>query len=498
MTALVLQITNAGRAAMVDPAGGGTRTVRIAAAGLTQAVFVAAPTLEALPGEFKRIATVSGLPVSPDTVHLTLRDSGTDAYAVRGFALYLDDDTLFAVYSQVEPILEKAAAATFYVAIDWKLAAADAAAITFGDTTFLNPPATEEVRGVAELASVVEALAGLVADKIITPATLAQVLAGYVNAAQLGAAGGVATLGGDGKLALEQRPAIDLIDVWPVADQDAMLAQEDATVGDFAVRADSGLVYVLQALPPSTLANWLEITTPAPVGSVNGKVGAVVLSPSDVGAVPAGRKVQTSGGLLGGGGTLAGDLTLTLARASAAEAVAGAANDKVLTPASLATVLATLASKANGAATVSASGILTGGGALSGNPTIGLEAASSAEILAGNTGAKAVTPAALAGLPKSLAPNGFWAFPGGLKLMWVQVRQVIGSESQFTVTYPDSFSSFVVAISATAWNAVYGSARDLWLQLVGAPGLSSCTVQTQSDDAANMRIDGFNVFLLGV
>jgi hypothetical protein len=34
----------------------------------------------------------------------------------------------------------------------------------------------------------------------------------------------------------------------------------------------------LQAAPPAVLANWLEISTPAPVSSVNGKVGAVVLA----------------------------------------------------------------------------------------------------------------------------------------------------------------------------------------------------------------------------
>ncbi|PTR08920.1 MULTISPECIES: hypothetical protein [unclassified Novosphingobium] len=497
MTALVLQITDVGRAAMVDPAGG-TRTVHIVEAGLTQAAFVAAPTLEALPGEFKRIDTVSGLAVAPDTVHLTLRDSGTDSYAVRGIALYLDDGTLFAVFGQPDPILEKAAAATFYLAIDWTLAAADVAAITFGDTSFLNPPATETVSGVAQLATIAEALAGAVGDKIITPAVMAEVLAGYVNAAQLGAASGVATLGADGKLAVDQRPAIDLIDVWPVADQAAMLAKADATVGDFAVRADSGLVYVLQALPPSTLANWLEITTPSPVGSVNGKVGAVVLSSGDVGAVPSGRKVQTGGGLLSGGGTLAGDLTLTLNPASATEAAAGVAGDKVVTPASLATILATLAAKANGAATVSAGGLLTGGGVLAGNPTINLAAASAAEILAGNEGGKAVTPAGLAGLPKSLTPNGYWTLPGGLKLMWVQVRQVVTTERVLTVAYPDSFAAFVVPISLTGWNTVFSISRDLWCQFVGDPGLSSCTIQTQSDDGQDMRLDGFNAFFLGV
>jgi hypothetical protein len=275
MPVLPLQITDAGRAAMIDPVGGGTRAVTIAAAGLSQTDFVPAPTLEALPGEFKRVPTVSGQTVAPDTVHLTLRDDSADTYALRGFGLYLSDGTLFAVHCEPDPILEKANFATLLLAFDWTLAASDAAAITFGDTSFLNPPATQTVAGVLELASLAEALAGLVADKAITPATMGQTLAGYVRMSELGAAGGVATLGEDGKLALAQRPPIDLIDVWPVASEAQMLALPEATAGDFAVRSDNGLVYVLQHPPASDLANWLEISTPAPVSSVNGKVGAV-------------------------------------------------------------------------------------------------------------------------------------------------------------------------------------------------------------------------------
>jgi hypothetical protein len=139
MPVLPLQITDAGRAAMIDPVGGGTRAVTIAAAGLSQTDFVAAPTLEALPGEFKRVPTVSGQTVAPDTVHLTLRDDSVETYALRGFGLYLSDGTLFAVHSEPDPILEKAAFATLLLAFDWTLAASDAAAITFGDTSFLNP-----------------------------------------------------------------------------------------------------------------------------------------------------------------------------------------------------------------------------------------------------------------------------------------------------------------------------------------------------------------------
>jgi hypothetical protein len=497
MPVLPLQITDAGRAAMIDPVGGGTRAVTIAAAGLSQTDFVAAPTLEALPGEFKRVPTVSGQAVAPDTVHLTLRDDSVDTYALRGFGLYLSDGTLFAVYGQSDAILEKAAYATFFLAFDWTLAASDTAAITFGDTSFLNPPATETVAGVLELASLAEALAGLVADKAITPATMGQTLAGYVRGAQLGAAGGVATLGEDGKLALAQRPPIDLIDVWPVASEAQMLALADATAGDFAVRSDNGLVYVLQHPPASELANWLEISTPAPVSSVNGKVGAVALGAGDVGAAPAGRQVRTQGPLLGGGGALTGDLTLTLTPASAAEATAGAANDRVVTPASLSAILATLAGKAAGGATVSAGGLLKGGNRIDANPVLWLDAASPEDIVAGTASDRAVTPAALAGLPRSLTPNGWITLPGGIRLMWVQVRQTITTEASFTAVYPDSFTEFVVPLAVTGWNAVFSSTRNLWMALGGTPGLSSCQVQTQSYNTNEMRIDGFNLFLLG-
>jgi hypothetical protein len=102
----------------------------------------------------------------------------------------------------------------------------------------------------------------------------------------------------------------------------------------------------------------------------------VALGAGDVGAVPAGRRVDTGGGLLGGGGTLTGDLTLTLTPASVEEANAGAAGDRVVTPASLSAILATLAGKASGAATVSAGGLLKGGNRIEANPALWLDAAS--------------------------------------------------------------------------------------------------------------------------
>jgi hypothetical protein len=208
MTALVCTVTNAGAAALLDAEGGGTAAVRIAAVGLSAASVTVAPTIIALGGEFKRLDTISGLPIDDQTIHLTARDLDGDAYTVRSIAVYLEDGTLFAVYSQPAAIFEKAEVSTFYLAVDLKLQPGQATLVEFGDANFALPPASETVKGVAYLATMAEALAGAVADKIITPAAMATVLANYVAADRLGVINGVATLGPDGKLLLAQRPVI--------------------------------------------------------------------------------------------------------------------------------------------------------------------------------------------------------------------------------------------------------------------------------------------------
>jgi hypothetical protein len=491
---LPMIITDAGRAALAAAAG--TAAVTIAEAGFTASAFLAAPTITALPGEFKRVAAVSGEAVDVTTIHLTVRDDAAQSYTVRGFALYLADGTLFAVYSQPTPILGKIDASTFFLAIDVKVQPGDAEIIEFGDTGFLNPPATEHVKGVAYIATLAEVLAGFVADKMITPATLKAILNNYVAANTLGMPYGVATLGPDGKLLLSQRPPIDLIDVWPVPNQAAMLALA-ASVGDFAVRADNGLVYVLQATPAATLGNWLEISTPAPVSSVNSKTGAVVLTAGDVGAVPVARQVIVSGGVLQGGGGLGADININLPIASQPECAAGAIGDKVVTPSGLGPLLVSLLNKVPLDRNIGSSGLLKGGRNLADHVNLYVEAASAAELLAAAEGGKAVTPASFGGLPRSLTPNGYVTLPGGLKWQWVQYRGLLTFETAIEVYYPTSFAEFVVPLSCTGWTANFSNVRDMWMLLQGEPGLGSCNVQTQTDDGADNRLDGFNLVLFG-
>lgn len=495
MTALTCTLTNAGRAALIAPGGGGTAAVQIVAAGITATAFTVAPTLTALPGEIKRLATVSGVSTDATTIHVTIRDDSSDAYTARGIGLYLADGTLFAVYGQAQPILGKAEVSTFYLAADFKLLAGQAAQVTFGDTTFINPPASETVKGVAYLATIVEALAGAVADKLITPATMKAVLDNYVAASKLGAPNGVATLGPDGKLLISQRPPIDLIDVFAVASQAAMLALA-ATPGDFAVRADNGRVYVLQSTPATTLANWLEISTPAPVSSVNNKVGTVVLDAADVGAVPVARSVTGAGLLAGQGGALSTDRVFELLAANAAEALAGLVANKVLTPASLASILAQLGATVPDTRMIGSTGLVTGGGSLAADRALDVAIASFVEIVAGVTDAKAVTPYGLANLPKSLTPNGYYMWPGGFMMQWIQYRNVFTAEATVPITFPLSFTEMVLPQVATAFITSGSKFKDLGAQIMPA-SLGSGTVQLQASESQSPRADGFDIILFG-
>lgn len=500
-TPLNLVITNAGRAALIDAGGGGTAAVVIAEVGLTAGVFVAAPTLTALPGEFKRIDTIAGVAADADTLHLMVRDSSDDTYVARGFALYLADGTLFAVYGQADPFLGKYSASHFLTAIDLKFAAGEAALITFGDTNFLNPPATETEKGVSYLASVAEALAGAVADKIITPAALAAVLENYVSTTRLGVVDGVATLGPDGKLAEAQRPPADMFQVFVVANEAAMLALAGASPGNFAVREDNGLIYVLQSLPAATLTNWVEISTPAPVSSVNGKAGSVVLNAADVGAPPVSRWIFPTGGLLTGGGDLSANRTIGLTAATQEECAAGILGDRVVTPSGLGPILVQLWGKASGGATVTGSGLATGGGPLSTNPVLSVIAASVAE-LAARAANRAISPVTLANLPKSLTPNGYLTLPfpdeaGRLPILqWVTYRSVILTEGAIWVNWPIVFPNATLFGGATAWLQGPNNFRDLWPQLA-APTTAGTWVQLQRDDPNDIRVDGFDVFMLG-
>ncbi len=184
--ALQLVITNAGRAAVIDQEDGGFRAVRIAAVGVSPTAIAAAATATTLPGEVKRIVSIAGEATATDVVHLTVTDESDASYAVRSFALYLSDGTLFALYGQADTIVEKSAHALLLLSIDVALAAIPAAAITFGNANFTNPAATTDRAGVVELATDAEVATGKDNARVLSAGAASRAYAGLAGATFVG------------------------------------------------------------------------------------------------------------------------------------------------------------------------------------------------------------------------------------------------------------------------------------------------------------------------
>lgn len=176
MTALQLNIYPQGRDAIVNLPNTGTNAVQITHIGVTATAFDPNDYPMALPGELKRLTTFGGVTVAPDTIHVTLRDDSADSYSLRGFALYLADGTLFAMFGQAGVILEKSTQAVLLLSSDIRFVDIDANSIEFGDANFVNPPATTTVMGVTQYATNPEALAGAVDNRSITASALKYVL----------------------------------------------------------------------------------------------------------------------------------------------------------------------------------------------------------------------------------------------------------------------------------------------------------------------------------
>ncbi|MFY0399965.1 tail fiber protein [Brevundimonas naejangsanensis] len=179
MTAITLILTDAGLAALTNPAHTGTAALTISHIGLSQqhaGDAAVQQALTALPGEFKRLATFGGEVLSPRTIHVFLRDESADAYSLRAIGLYTSTGVLLAVVSSDTPMMEKVPATTLLQAIDLTFARDIDAELTFGDTNFVNPPATTTRLGVVELATAAETVSGERQDLAVTPWGMAQAL----------------------------------------------------------------------------------------------------------------------------------------------------------------------------------------------------------------------------------------------------------------------------------------------------------------------------------
>ncbi|MDK3499824.1 tail fiber protein [Escherichia coli] len=153
-------MTDAGRQELVNANKTGTNKVEIVSVGLGGRYYVTSTSQTNITNEIKRLTTIGGKVVSPDTIHVTAKDDSKDEYVVHTIGLYTNKGTLFAVYSQEQAIINKASSTIALISSDIAIKTLDTKNIIFGDIEFINPPATETVVGVARFANEQEIDAG--------------------------------------------------------------------------------------------------------------------------------------------------------------------------------------------------------------------------------------------------------------------------------------------------------------------------------------------------
>ena len=172
MANISIVITDAGLAEIVNADQTGTAPIVLTEVGLGTGQYTASPSQTALTGEFKRLDAVAGGAIGDNALHLSVQDDGNDTYTVYELGVYTASGTLFAVYSQPVPIIQKAAAAHMLLALDMVLTNVDPDSVTVGDTNFQLNSATTTRQGIIELANADEVIAGTDATRAVTPATL--------------------------------------------------------------------------------------------------------------------------------------------------------------------------------------------------------------------------------------------------------------------------------------------------------------------------------------
>ncbi|MBQ3679059.1 MAG: tail fiber protein [Succinivibrio sp.] len=174
-------VTNAGLQALINAEQTGTGSVVLNKVIFSTTAINAstASVLSDITDIVATLSSVSGTATSDHTIHVSAGDTGDQAYTVKTIGIVTDQDILFAVVSSESGLISKIATTQAYVSFDMELTQGNPQYITFGDTNFLNPDATFSTKGIAQLATEAEALLGANESKIITPATLAQVLAVY-------------------------------------------------------------------------------------------------------------------------------------------------------------------------------------------------------------------------------------------------------------------------------------------------------------------------------
>jgi len=166
-------LTTAGKAAIVNAQNTGLNPVVIASVGIGSASWSPTASATALNTEIKKITTIAGTGIADNIIHVAAQDLTDDTYSVREIGLFLADNTLLAVYSQVTPLVVKQPDATSLITVDLVVTGVAPNSITVGGTGFINPPASTTVAGITAYATNAETQTGAEAFKAVTPSGLA-------------------------------------------------------------------------------------------------------------------------------------------------------------------------------------------------------------------------------------------------------------------------------------------------------------------------------------
>lgn len=172
-------LTNQGLQALINAEADGTQEIRLSHVGFGDSQYTPTASMTSLKHEITRVSTVSGANVGDHIIHITAQDDSDKSYNIYEAGIYATiageaEPILFAIYSNVnaDPIIQKSSLSRAYIAFDLLISSDAIDQITFGDTNFLNPPATTETAGVAKLATQEEVQLGTNGTKIVTAATL--------------------------------------------------------------------------------------------------------------------------------------------------------------------------------------------------------------------------------------------------------------------------------------------------------------------------------------
>ena len=191
-----LIITNAGLAAIAGLSGTEKVTITEIACGyvskgISLGVSYTAEQIReiladstSMNGEIKRLPVITqSIDAETNVLHLTCSDTSYDAYTCNELGVYTSEGILFAYATQFyggatvgSELFQKAEKSHALLAIDLALTNVNPDSITVGDTNFQFEDATEERKGILELATQEEAKAGTDTKRAITPKTLDAVI----------------------------------------------------------------------------------------------------------------------------------------------------------------------------------------------------------------------------------------------------------------------------------------------------------------------------------